>query len=59
MIMPMRVALGVAPAWQNLLALVLTCALIAVLVWFAARIYRNAVLRMGSRVKLTAALSGR
>jgi ABC-2 type transport system permease protein len=59
MIMPMRVALGVAPAWQNLLAVVLTGALIVVLVWFAGRVYRNAVLRMGSRVKLTAALFGR
>jgi ABC-2 type transport system permease protein len=59
MIMPMRAALGVAPAWQNLLAVVLTCALIAVLVWFSGRVYRNAVLRMGSRVKLTAALFGR
>jgi ABC-2 type transport system permease protein len=58
-IMPMRVVLDVAPVWQNVVALVLTAALIAVLVWFAGRVYRNAVLRMGSRVKLTEALSGR
>jgi ABC-2 type transport system permease protein len=56
MIMPMRIALDVAPAWQSLLSVVLTCALIAVLVWFAGRIYRNAILRMGSRVRLTEAL---
>ncbi len=59
MIMPWRAALGVAPAWQTLLSVVLTCALIAVLVWFSGRVYRNAVLRMGSRVKLTSALFGR
>jgi ABC-2 type transport system permease protein len=58
-IMPMRVVLDVAPVWQNLLALALTVALIVGLVWFAGRVYGNAVLRMGSRVKLTEALSGR
>ncbi len=55
-IMPMRVALDVAPLWQNLLAVALNVLLIAVLVWFAGRVYRNAVLRMGSRVKLREAL---
>ena len=59
MIMPMRIALDVAPAWQMILSAVLTCLLIAALVWFAGRVYRNAVLRMGSRVKLTEALSSR
>jgi len=37
----MRIALGVAPLWQALLALVLTLALIGVLVWFAGRVYGN------------------
>jgi ABC-2 type transport system permease protein len=59
MIMPMRIALDVAPAWQVFLSVGLTCLLIAALVWFAGRVYRNAVLRMGSRVKLTEALSAR
>jgi ABC-2 type transport system permease protein len=59
MIMPMRIALDVAPAWQVFLSVGLTCLLIAALVWFAGRVYRNAVLRMGSRVRLTEALSAR
>jgi ABC-2 type transport system permease protein len=56
MLMPMRIALGVAPAWQVALSIGLTLALIVVLIWFAGRVYSNAVLRMGSRVKLRAAL---
>jgi ABC-2 type transport system permease protein len=59
MIMPMRIALDAAPAWQVFLSVVLTCLLIAALVWFGGRVYRNAVLRMGSRVKLREALSAR
>lgn len=55
-IMPMRVALGVAPLWQNLLAVALNLLLIVGLVWFAGRVYRNAVLRMGARVRLREAL---
>lgn len=58
LLMPMRIALGVAPAWQVALSLVLTVALIAALIWLAGRIYRNAVLRMGSRVGLVEALRG-
>jgi ABC-2 type transport system permease protein len=56
LLMPMRIALGVAPAWQVVLTISLTLALIVVLVWLAGRIYRNAVLRMGSRVKVFDAL---
>jgi ABC-2 type transport system permease protein len=56
LIMPMRIALDVAPVWQIVLSLVLTIALIAGLVWFAGRVYRNAVLHMGSKVKLRDAL---
>jgi ABC-2 type transport system permease protein len=59
MIMPMRIALGVAPLWQPLVALALTLALIVVLVWFAGRVYGNAVLRMGAKVRLREALSSR
>jgi ABC-2 type transport system permease protein len=59
MIMPMRIALDVAPVWQVALSVSLTVALIAALVWFSGRVYRNAVLRMGSRVRLTDALSAR
>ena len=57
MIMPMRIALGVAPVWQVVLAVVLTLALIAALVWFAGRVYSNAVLRMGAKIRLREALS--
>lgn len=59
MIMPMRIALDVAPAWEIAVSVVLTAALIVALVWFAGRVYRNAVLRTGSRIKLTDALFGR
>ena len=61
MLMPMRSALGVAPPWQVGVAIALTLLLIVVLVWLAGRIYGNAVLRMGGRVKINDALrvSGR
>jgi ABC-2 type transport system permease protein len=52
MLMPMRIALGVAPAWQIAASVALTALLVVVLVWLAGRIYRNAVLRMGGRVKI-------
>jgi ABC-2 type transport system permease protein len=56
MLMPMRLALGVATGWQVALALLLTVALIAGLVWLCGRIYGNAVLRTGARVRLRDAL---
>ncbi|QMU68801.1 ABC transporter permease [Streptacidiphilus sp. P02-A3a] len=55
-LMPMRIAMGVAPVWQILLALVLALAFAFLLLRFAARIYRNSVLRSGSRVPLREAL---
>jgi len=51
MLMPMRIALGVAPAWEIALSIALSVTLIVVLVWLAGRIYSNAVLRTGSRVR--------
>jgi ABC-2 type transport system permease protein len=54
-LMPMRTALGV-PAWEPWLALALTLLLIVALVWLAGRVYRNSVLRMGTRIKLGDAL---
>jgi ABC-2 type transport system permease protein len=51
-LMPFRVALG-APAWEVWLAFVLTVALIVVLVGVAGRVYSNAVLRMGTRIRLS------
>ena len=51
-IMPMRIAIGVAPAWEIAVATGLTVLLIVALVWLAGRVYGNAVLRTGSRVRL-------
>ncbi|WP_251150497.1 ABC transporter permease [Cellulosimicrobium sp. Marseille-Q4280] len=56
LLMPVRIALGSAETWEVLLALGLSLALIPVLVWLAAKIYSNAVLRTGARVKLKDAL---
>lgn len=58
MLMPMRIALNVAPAWEIALSLGLTVLTIAALAWFAGRVYRNAVLRTGAKVKLFSALRG-
>lgn len=55
-LMPMRIALGVAPVWQLILSVGLTVLTIVGLVWLAGRVYRNAVLRTGSRVTFRDAL---
>lgn len=55
-LMPMRLAMGGVPGWEAILAVVVVAALIPALIWGAARIYRNAVLRTGARVKLRQAL---
>lgn len=57
-LMPMRLALGGVPGWQAGLAVVLVVLLIPALVWLSGRIYRNAVLRTGARVRLSDALRG-
>jgi len=56
LLMPVRIALGSAETWEALLALGLSLAVIPVLVWLAARIYSNAVLRTGARVRFRDAL---
>ncbi|MCB7137014.1 ABC transporter permease [Cellulosimicrobium marinum] len=56
LLMPVRIALGSAETWEVLLALGLSVAVVPVLVWLAARIYSNAVLRTGARVRLKDAL---
>lgn len=58
-LMPARAAMGVAPLWQVLVAIVLTVLAIVGVVLAAARIYRNSVLRTGSRVGLREALRSR
>lgn len=55
-LMPMRLAFGGVPAWQVVLAVVLVMLMIPALVWLSGRIYRNAVLRTGARVRLREAL---
>ena len=52
MTMPPRIALGEAPAWQVVAAIVVTAGSAAALVPLAARIYSGAILRTGSSVKL-------
>jgi len=56
-VMPMRAAYGV-PAWQVILAVVIMLLAIAIATVLAGKVYRNAVLRSGSRVRLRAALKG-
>jgi ABC-2 type transport system permease protein len=58
MLMPMREAMGVASPFELVLSVALTVALIAILVRATGRIYRNAVMRTGARVRLTDALRG-
>ena len=58
-LMPARMALGSAQAWQVGLAVVLMLAAIVGMNALAARIYSNSVLRIGSRVRLAEAWRGR
>lgn len=58
MIMPVRVALGAVETWEILVAVALSLALVPVLVWFAGRVYANAVLHSGGRMRLKDALRG-
>jgi ABC-2 type transport system permease protein len=54
--MPMRLAMGGVPGWEAALAVLLALITIPALVWLSGRIYRNAVVRTGARVKLRDAL---
>ena len=57
-LMPMRDGFGVVAAWEPWAALALSLAVIPLLIWFAGKIYSNAVLRTGARIKLGDALKG-
>lgn len=57
-LMPIRMGLGVVAGWEVVVSLVLAVATIPLLVWFAGKVYRNAVLRTGARVPLREALRG-
>ncbi|WP_158842594.1 ABC transporter permease [Saccharothrix deserti] len=51
-LMPGRMAMGVAPTWQVLLAIVLALLAVAAITWLGGKVYSNAVLRTGARVRL-------
>lgn len=55
-LMPIRLAMGGVPGWEAALSVALVVALIPVLVWLAGKIYANAVMRSGARVKLRDAI---
>jgi ABC-2 type transport system permease protein len=55
-IMPVRIAAGVAPFWQVAISVVLVIGTIFLFAAIAGRIYRNSVLRVGGRVKFSDAL---
>jgi len=55
-LMPMRLAMGGVPVWEAALSVLLVVALIPGLIWFAGRVYNNAVMRTGAKVKLRDAL---
>ena len=57
LIMPIRIALGEVAPWEVAVSLGLSIAVIPVLIWLAGRVYSNAVLRSGGRIKLKDALS--
>lgn len=56
MVMPIRIALGSVAAWEIAVSVSVSLALIPALVWLAGRVYSNAVLRTGGRVRLADAL---
>ena len=57
-VMPARYALGVAPLWEVGVSALITLVAIVVVVRLAGRVYRNSILRTGSRVSLREALRG-
>lgn len=54
--MPMRVFLGTAAWWEPIVSLVVVLASAALVVGVGARVYENALLRTGGRVKLAEAM---
>ncbi|HEX3004661.1 MAG TPA: ABC transporter permease [Angustibacter sp.] len=55
-LMPVRIALGVVPAWELAFTVVLGLAVTAGFVWITGRVYGNSVMRTGARVRLGDAL---
>ena len=57
-LMPMRLAMGEVPVWQTLTSLLLAIATVPFLVSLSGRIYRNGVVRTGTRLSLREAVRG-
>lgn len=55
-LMPMRLAMGEVPVWQTITALLLAIATVPFLVSLSGRIYRNGVVRTGTRLSLREAV---
>jgi len=51
-VMPVRIAAGSVPAWEVAIAVVGSIAGAVALVWIGSRVYRGALLRTGTKVKL-------
>lgn len=58
LVMPVRIAGDAAAAWEVVLSMGISIAVIPLLVWLTGRMYGNAVLRTGARVKVRQALRG-
>ncbi len=56
--MPLRLYLGEAQWWEPLVSLAILIVTCVAAIWVGSRIYQNALLRMGARVKLADALRG-
>ena len=54
--MPVRIFLGQAAWWEPLVALAVLAATTVIVIVLGARVYSNALLRMGGRVRLGQAL---
>jgi len=52
LVMPARIALGVAPWWEIALSLAILLGSIALLIPLAGRLYSSAILRTGARQKI-------
>jgi ABC-2 type transport system permease protein len=57
-LMSVRIAEGLAEPWQVALAMALTLATIAGVVWLAGRVYANSAMRIGARVRFMDAFRG-
>ncbi|WP_158881773.1 ABC transporter permease [Amycolatopsis anabasis] len=57
-LMPGRIAAGTAADWEVALSIALTLLAVAALTFVAGKIYQNAVLRTGSRIRILDALRG-